>query len=167
MKQVAFVTQDEGSDSKMDETIGVPDGTDPKECIDKLLKEFNAEEDRRHEENNAYESLHRKLISIKGNTGKQDYYLGTCEFGEKLNNVTILFQGGSFDVYRCNSCKLLMQRETFEMPDRSCYPELCCVKCNKQFKNKAAHTRHMKIGKHPLPPWIDFARNLANLGMIY
>ncbi len=167
MKQVAFVTEDINTKKKMDETSGIPDGTDPKEYLEDLLKDFNKEEDKRKAENPEYTTQYRKLIEVKEETGKQAYCLGFCKFGGKLNLITIQFKDYSFDVYRCNDCKLLIQRTTFQMPQASCYPELSCVKCNKYFKSISTYNRHMKKGSHKMPLWIDFARNLADLGDIY
>jgi len=167
MKEVAFISQDEGSDETMDETIGVPDGINPREFIENVLKEYNVEEDRREKLGTGYKSCHRKIISIQGETGKEQFGLGHCEYYEKYNNTTIMYKNQTFDVYRCRKCQLLYRRFSIDMPDRSCYPELVCVKCDIQFPTKRRFDNHMKKDIHKMPDWIDFVRNICNLDFYY
>ena len=154
LKEIKFKTQDVNSDSIMNESIGIPEDRKPKEFIDELIQFYNDEEDKRHELNPKYTSVHRKIISIKGYSGANVDVLEYHIFNHKINMVTITRGNDSYDIIQCCNCKFLFRRFTLETPETMvCDKKRLCLDCNKEFKTERGLKIHNETGKHQVPDW--------------
>src|SRR3990172_8895184 len=152
-QEIKFKTLDVESNKIFDEADVVPDGVDPKQHLEDLLIKFNAEENRRHKINSQYIPQLRRLVSYDGMTGKIKSIGRNCEFGDKINTITVSRGNLMYDLYRCLNCKIVGRRMGFAALEVTCYPERSCVKCNKVFSSEKGLEKHNERENHKLPDW--------------
>ena len=152
-QEIKFKTLEIESNSIFDESDIMPDGVEPEQHLKNLIEKFNMEERRRHKINPQYPLRLRKLVSFDGMTGKIKPIIQQCDFGDKINTVTVSRGNLCYDLYRCKNCKIVGRRFGFAALEITCYPERSCEKCNKVFANEGGLKNHNERGKHKLPDW--------------
>ncbi len=153
-KEVKFKSKDDNSDEINEESVGIPEGKTPEEFINQLVKDYNAEEDKRQKQNSDYTVVYRKLISIEGYSGKDIELVVFCKFHHKVNLTTITRDGKAYDIIQCINCKFLFRRENIETPEFiRCYPDRLCLDCNKVFMSPGGLNLHNERGRHKTPDW--------------
>ena len=153
-KEVKFKTKNDNSDMIIEESIGIPEGKTPEEFINQLVKDYNAEEDKRNKQSSSYKIVYRKLISIDGYSGKQKELVNYCVFVGKVNQITITRGDMAYDIIQCTKCKFLFRRVTLETPEYiRCYPDRLCRECNKVFMSPGGLKLHNARGQHKTPDW--------------
>lgn len=151
--QVKFKTMQPNWKEPMEDALDIEVGKDAKTEIERVLKEYNDEEERRDLTIPEYKAVFRKLVSIDGETGIKKTF---CEF-IKYNNFTIMKNGDSYDIMYCKNCHEFVKRHGVGMNfdyNRICDPSTLCIKCNKRFKTEKGLQRHMEKGKHKAPEWL-------------
>jgi len=152
-KVVKFFWKDISNDHEYGEDVPIPPNEpDAETYINRIIVEFNAEEDRRHEANSDYLKRKRKLISVHGETGKSEEILIYCE-STKFNLMTINRGNEVYDLYQCKNCLFFRKRHSVEWHEEHCYPDRVCIKCNKLFTSVRNLAFHNKRDGHRLPVW--------------
>lgn len=152
-KQIKFITMQKNWKEPVNEVTDIPINANPKEEIEKILKEYNIEEDRRSKTSSEYKAIYRELVSIEGESGLKKTF---CDW-KKINPVTVTKNDESYDIMYCEGCKEFNKRHGFGENfwyNRECHPETFCSECNKRFTSKKGLEKHNERDNHKQPEWL-------------
>lgn len=151
-KEYEFETKEIDRPEIWTEKIDIPVDADPKDFVEKIMVDFNKEEDRRSEVSDKYEARHRKIIRIIEETGIEKSF---CDL-KKYNNSTIIRGNENYDLMLCKNCGLFRRRFGLgiDFPEKfECFPDHVCKECNKEFKTPKLLQKHMERDNHKIPVW--------------